>query len=176
MSISKSKALAVFICFTLAATIVFSYTMYMWIGVAGSLREMKTEIQRITVNNNSDASDLNVTIMIRNPSRFPFWIAYIAIKGVRVSQFTYQLDIERDPGSFRAYYDAYTQTGTPLEVKSASNVSVHFRFQIPLAQLLLTEDTELDLGIRLHLLTLFTRENVIRMEVARSYTMPSEQV
>lgn len=170
MSFSKSKALAVFICFTLATTTILSYTLYLWIGIAGSLRNIEIEILTIEVTSNSDTSNLNVTILIRNPSKFSCEIAYIAIRRVEVNQYSYELDIQRAAGSFRSYYDAYTQTGTPLEIKSYSNAPIHFQFQTPIDPSSLTEDSEWNLLIRLHLITLFNRENIIRLDIERTYS------
>ena len=162
MSIRTSKPMAIFICFTLVATIGFSYTLYMWIGVAGALRKLDTEIQRISVNTNDELLTFKTAILINNPSEFTVWISYMAIKRIQVNQHSVTLSMEEDPGSFH-FYDP------PSEVASFSNVTIQFSFPILVDSLVLNEENEWHLTIRIHILTIFTWESVVRLDIERTY-------
>jgi hypothetical protein len=69
--VKLSVSLKVLLLFTVSVTILFSYTIYLWVGVANALRKMDVEIQRVDfkvrgdVNNDGavDILDLEVTAL-----------------------------------------------------------------------------------------------------------------
>lgn len=160
-----SGTLKILLLFTVGVSVLFSYTVYLWVGVASALRKMEVEIQQIDFGTQGQTSTVNVSVLVSNPSAFKAWIPFMAIKFYQADGYWGALDVNKHPGSFRFF--------RPLgEVGTGSNQSVRFSFQVSDDLSSLGGEAEWQLDIRVHVLTIFTLEigNVVELNLQRSYS------
>jgi hypothetical protein len=162
--VKLSGALKVLLLFTVGVSILFSYTVYLWVGVASALRKVDVGIQQIDFGTQGQISTINVSAVVSNPSGFGAWIPFIAIKAYQTDGHWGALDVNTHPGSFRFLRP-------PREVRMGLNQSVSFSFHVSDDLSSLGGDAEWQLAIRVHLLTVFSLEigNVVELNLQRSY-------
>ncbi len=155
--------LVIFVLITVAILAFFSYTLYLWIGITGALRQLEenVEIVGVQVNDNLDGTvQISVNISIYNPSEFSFRLSYIAIKEIWVGK----LNIPLYSGSHQ-FPDTFKGLNLGLEPFSEEKISFNFT---------LDKNVSLESGdwiflIRLHLNTVFNYENPLRVDVVCNY-------
>ncbi len=147
-------------------SIILSFTVYMWVGVAGALRRLTTEVQKVGIKTQNANSTLDTIITIDNPSDFALWVSYVALKGFQVNGARYEFSMERDPRSFYSF-------DPPIEVRGRSEVTINFSIPTTVDSWLSGEDKEWKIHIRIYIRTVFTGVSGIRLDVERSYIQRS---
>lgn len=170
MRFKFEKALWVaFVSFTFVAILLFSYTMYLWIGVAGALREVDLTIEEIVFDylSNNNAS-IKPVLSIHNPSSFTFHVSYLAIKEVRLNGHSVGLPGSKEhTGVFRYYppdnlllLEPLSNTTVEFDIKPENDVSCWLN----------DDGLQWSLSIRMHILTMFARTSQpIRLDIVREY-------
>lgn len=166
-SVNVRKGLIVTLALvTLATTLVFSYTMYLFIGVRGMLRaiEGNTKVDLIDAQINNGSALMNINISVNNPFGFSF-SSYIEIKEIWVGSQDVKL-----------YYGSEQFSGTfhaGIAFNPYSNKSVQFRFYWPsdvssLSEYLAGNETW-TLWIRMLVNTIINENSPIGLEVLKMY-------
>lgn len=146
----------------LVALILFSYTMYLWIGIAGALREVEDniEITGIHVSNyvNGNAS-VSINVSVYNPTEFSLRISYMAIKEIQVNGRHIRLysGSHQFPNTFKCLN---------LGLQPFSGELISFNFSL--------DENILNSGnwtllLRVHINTIFNEENPLRLDVLCVY-------
>lgn len=150
LSVKKGFIVA-FALITLITTIGFSYTMYLWIGITGALRnvEENVKIDRVEVETSDGNKLISVDLSIYNPSEFSLHVCYVAVKEILV-----------DGIHARLYSASYqfpnTFNGTDRDLEPFSNESIDFKFDCPSSLQNISGYENSVLHILVHVTTVFT--------------------
>jgi len=159
----KKGLMVTFILITLVTTIAFSYTMYLWIGIAGALRnvEENVKINRVEVETSEGNKLISLDLSIYNPSEFSLCVSYVAVKEVMVDGIHAKLYFgsSQFPGTF---------DGIDRELEPFSNESISFKFDCPLPLQNVSNYENWILSILVHVTTAFT-ENPIAFNILGEY-------
>jgi len=164
---ARKGLLIIFLSVTLVVTILFSYTMYLFIGVKGMLLKVEdyVTIEGVAVDIDNDNAVVSVNISVNNPSEFSF-ISYIALKRIQVGQEYAELA-----------YGSSQYSGTfvsDTEFPAYSNRTLQFKFNWPGAnvsalQKYLTSDENWLFYIRMLIKTVINKNTPIRVDFLKFY-------
>lgn len=160
---TKKGLMVTFTLITLVTAIGFSYTMYLWIGIAGALRnvEENVKIDRVEVETSDGNKLISVDLSIYNPSEFPLYVSYVAVKEILVDGIHAQLYSAsyQFPGTF---------DGIDRELEPFSKESVSFNFDCPSSLQNGSNYENWALHILVHVTTVFT-ERPIAFNILSEY-------
>jgi len=151
----KKGLMVVFMLITLVSTIAFSYTMYLWIGIAGALRnvEENVKIDRVEVEISEGNKSISLDLSIYNPSEFFLCISYVAVKEVMV-----------DGIHAKLYFGSSQFSGTfnelDRELEPFSNESISFKFDCPSPLQNVSNYENWVLHMLVHVTTAFTEKPI----------------